>query len=74
MFIWHNQATEKPEVIYEFPWSEATIHEISLYGKFMYSRQPMQKPVLLINDIYLTRIKDKWYEVPSHILHSQHNQ
>lgn len=63
MFIWHNPTTEQPEKVYEFPWSEAHTHELALYGRSMFSRQPCQRPIIQIPEGYLTEIKNQRHTV-----------
>ena len=61
MFIWHNPATQEPEKVYQFPWSSAEVYEISLYGRNMFTKKPMQRPIFSIPEIYLTEIKGQFH-------------
>lgn len=74
MYIWHNPETEQPEKVYEFPWSEAAIHQISTYGRNMFSRKPMEQPILHIPFHYLTEIKNQQYSVSQDEIRAHQSQ
>lgn len=57
VFTWHNPSTEQPEIVYEFPYTEATGLEIGTYGRDMYSSRPMERPLLFILPNFLTELK-----------------
>lgn len=59
MFIWHNQTTQKPEKVYEFPWSEAHACEIAIMGRCMFTKKPLERPIMSLSPDELTEIKEQ---------------
>ena len=56
-FLYHNPETEQPERVYQFPWFMASASE-RVFGSYrLFSKEPIQRPLIMITDNYLTRIK-----------------
>jgi hypothetical protein len=63
IYIFHNPETEEPEKVYEFPWCEATHNEIAMAGRNMFTKEPMKRPIMFIQPVYLTELTDQRHTV-----------